>query len=155
MQDPHELVEIHRGIGSSAIADTLRSVLESEGITCIINSDLGAATASLGLSVGTFRVFVQREDAPRALEVLRSVDGLPDDEEPDEEEDPGPMSLRQRAHYNRTRRNAPAPGPVIGGLALVLLLLGLADLWQGWGATWLLLGLSAFAFLVALRSRDG
>lgn len=155
MDNPHELVEVHRRIGSSSGADLLRSVLDSEGIHCIINSDIGAATASLGLSVGTFRVFVQREDAERALEVLRSVDELPSEEDPDEEEDPGRMSLRQRAHYNRTHRPAPAPGPVIGVLAVALLLLGLVDLWQGWGAPWLLLGLSAFAFLVALRSRDG
>jgi hypothetical protein len=143
-------VEIHCGTGSTALAKVIEHVLEAEDIPCVIKTDSGIASAPLAIVPPKFSILVHREDAHRASQLLQDA-GHVSDAKHDE---------RTRSEYHSLRRAIrprsrppPAPLPVIGGTAVLLLGAGLFDISQGGGLWLLLLPLAAFAFFVALRSR--
>ncbi len=148
MDEEADLVEIHRGTGSPAMAKLIEDALEAEDVRCLIKTDSGISAAPLGMVPPTFTVLVRRKDAHRAARILEHAEHLSDSNE----------EVRKSEYANLRRairpqsRPSPAPLPVIGSIAVLILGAGLFDLFQGGGLWVLLLPLSAFAFIVALRS---
>lgn len=142
-----ELVEVASGhVGLSTPPEVLESVLNDSEIGCIleIESPYPAAATDLASVARSYRLLVQREDedVARALLARREMD--PDDDEEDE-----------YAGLRRGLASAPRatnPPVVLGGVAIVLVLLATCDVVLGWGMWWLFIPLAAFASFVASQS---
>jgi hypothetical protein len=143
-------VEIHHGTGNTALAKVIEHVLEAEDIPCVIKTDSGIASAPLAIVPPKFSIWVHREDAHRASQIIQDAGHVSDanhDERMGSEYQNLRWAIRPRSRPTR------APLPIIGGTAILLLGAGLFDISQGGGLWLLLLPLAALAFFVALRSR--
>ena len=139
-----ELVLIHTANGGPGLAVLLRSLLEAEGIQCVIKTESGTVGFALmppmtGLPManmsqhGLFDVYVLNRDAERAREILTAaeIDG--------DEIETAALATDNADHESDLKLEFPRIPGLLLGIAAAATVILIYDLWRG-GELWWILG---------------
>lgn len=141
-----ELVVVATGhVGFGTPPEVLESVLKDSGIACILEIESPYPAAAVGMAsvARSYRLLVRREDEEIAKELLGQAQVDSDDDEDEY------VGLRRGL---TSRPRATNPPVVLGGIAIVLVLVAIGDVVIGSGMWWLFIPLAAFASFVAWQS---
>jgi hypothetical protein len=147
---PDELILVHTASGGQGIAVFLKSLLESEGIHCVIKTDSGTVGFSLmppraGLPLanagpGLFDVYVLDQDAQRAREILSSSEV---------EDDESSRAVEQRVEASF----GPLVPSLLVGIGVCAGFAALYEPWRGDGLAWVFVPIAVVSSALWLKMR--